>query len=211
MTFADAVRLVHKRGQFMQDAVPLGEGAMAAIIGLERDAVLPVCEKIRAAGGLVEAVNFNCPGQIVIAGRVAAVEQAAAALKEQGAKRAMMLPVSAPFHSSLMEPAAARLAEELAQVEIKDPAIPVVTNVTGQVVRDAATIRAMLTRQAKSPVLWEDCVHTIVRAGAQVFVEVGPGRTLTGFTKKIVKDAVTLNVEDTASLEKTLDYFREVR
>lgn len=211
LAFADAVRLVHKRGQFMQEAVPLGEGAMAAIIGLPRDAVLAACQKVHDDGGLVEAVNFNCPGQIVIAGRQTAVEQAAALMKEQGAKRAVMLPVSAPFHSSLMEPAAARLARELAQVEIKDPVIPVVANVNGHVVRDSATIREMLVRQAKSPVLWEDCVHTIIQAGAQVFVEVGPGKTLTGFTKKIAKDAATLNVEDVASLEKTLDYFREVR
>lgn len=211
LTFADAVRLVHKRGQFMQEAVPLGEGAMAAIIGLDRDTVQAACEKIRAAGGLVEAVNFNCPGQIVIAGRQAAVEQAAAAMKEQGAKRAVMLPVSAPFHSSLMEPAAARLARELAQVEIQNPVIPVVTNVNGKVERDGAAIRETLVRQAKSPVWWEDCMHTIVQAGAQVVVEVGPGKTLTGFTRKIAKDVITLNVEDAASLEKTLDYFREVR
>lgn len=211
LSFDDAVRIVHKRGQFMQEAVPLGEGAMAAIIGLSRDAVLAVCQEVRATGELVEAVNFNCPGQIVIAGRQAAVVKAAEMMKEKGAKRAVMLPVSAPFHSSLMEPAAARLAQELAKIEIKEPVIPVVTNVNGQVVKQADVIRNMLSQQAKSPVLWENCVNSMVRVGAQVFVEVGPGKTLTGFIKKIAKDAVALNVEDQASLEKTLDYFREVR
>lgn len=209
--FADAVRLVRKRGQYMQEAVPLGEGSMAAIMGLERDKVVEVCGQVQDQVGPVQAVNFNCPGQIVIAGLTAAVEKAVEELKAAGAKRAVMLPVSAPFHSTLMQPAAEKLAAELEKITVRDAVVPVVANVNGQIITKGETIKASLVQQAANPVLWEDCVDQIVRSGANVFIEVGPGKVLTGFTKKIAKDVVTLNVEDLASLEKALDYFKEVR
>lgn len=211
LSFSDAVQLVRKRGQFMQEAVPLGEGSMAAIMGLERDQIVAICNEVQAKFGAVQAVNFNCPGQVVIAGATKAVEEAIEALKQAGAKRAIPLPVSAPFHSTLMKPAAEKLAAELDKITVADAKIPVVANVSGQIVTSGNTIKTSLVEQAASPVLWEDCTATIVGSDANTFVEVGPGKVLTGFTKKIAKDAVTLNVEDMASLQKTLDYFKEVR
>jgi len=212
LDFVDAVRLVRKRGQFMQEAVPLGEGSMAAILGLDRQTIIAICQQVQQTIGIVQAVNFNCPGQVVIAGATAAVSQAAEMLKAAGAKRAVMLPVSAPFHSTLLQPAAKRLALELDKVLVKDVAIPVVANVSGQIIYDAVAIKASLIRQAANPVLWEDCIAQIASFGAKVFVEAGPGKVLSGFTKKIIKESVSLlNVEDATSFEKTLDYFREVR
>jgi [acyl-carrier-protein] S-malonyltransferase len=211
LEFDDAVRLVRKRGQLMQEAVPLGEGSMAAIMGLERDVVVEVCQKAQQEFGAVQAVNFNCPGQIVIAGQATAVEKAVELLKAAGAKRAIMLPVSAPFHSTLMKPAAEKLALELDQIAVRDAVIPVVANISGQLVKNGDAIKASLVQQAANPVLWEDCVAQIVNQGAETFIEVGPGKVLCGFTKKIAKDVTNLNVEDLASLQKTLDYFKEVR
>lgn len=211
LSFTDAVQLVRKRGQFMQEAVPLGQGGMAAIMGMDRDKIVAICEEVQKQVGEVQAVNFNCPGQIVIAGSMPGVEKAVEELKSAGAKRAIMLPVSAPFHSTLMCPAAERLAAELEKITVSDAAIPVVANVNGQIITKGELIKASLVAQAASPVLWEDCVAQIVNYGASLTVEVGPGKVLTGFTKKITKDAQTLNVEDTASLEKALDYFKEVR
>lgn len=209
--FEDAVQIVHKRGQFMQEAVPLGEGAMAAILGLERSKVVEICAHLEEQGKVVQAVNFNCPGQIVIAGKTEAVEEAATEMKATGAKRAVMLPVSAPFHSSLMKPAADKLAQELEKIKFHELTVPVVANVTGQVVQSKDELKSLLVAQAASPVLWEDCMASIDHFGANVAVEVGPGKVLTGFTKKIVKTMTSLNVENAASLEKTLDYFKEVR
>ena len=211
LEFADAVRLVNKRGQFMQEAVPLGEGAMAAVMGMEREKVVEICAEVEKEAGAVQAVNFNCPGQIVIAGKTAAVEKAAAALKAAGAKRAIMLPVSAPFHSTLLQPAAEKLASELDQVSFHEPKSPVVANVTGKISTNSAEIKQLLVTQAANPVLWEDCVATVAAYGATVSVEIGPGKVLTGFTKKIAPEIATLNVEDMESLQKTLDYFKEVR
>ncbi|MEG1727791.1 MAG: ACP S-malonyltransferase [Acidaminococcaceae bacterium] len=210
--FADAVRIVRKRGQFMQEAVPVGEGTMAAVLGLESEKIVEICASIEAeTGKAVQAVNFNCPGQVVIAGAVEAVEKAIISLKAAGAKRAIILPVSAPFHSSLMQPASVRLAEELAQVTFQDAQIPVIANVTAQAVTSADTIKQLLIAQAAKPVLWETSVNYMVAQGATSFVEVGPGKVLTGFTKKIAKGFEPLNVEDGVSLEKTLAYFKEVR
>ena len=211
LEFADAVRLVNKRGQFMQEAVPLGEGAMAAVMGLDREKVVEICAEVEKEVGAVQAVNFNCPGQIVIAGKTTAVEKAAAALKAAGAKRAIMLPVSAPFHSTLLQPAAAKLAVELDKVPFHEPKLPVVANVTGKIANTSHEIRQLLVTQAANPVLWEDCVAAIAASGVMSSVEIGPGKVLTGFTKKIAPDIVTLNVEDVESLQKTLDYFKEVR
>ena len=209
--FADAVRLVNKRGQFMQEAVPLGQGAMAAVMGMERSKVVEICAQIEKEHGAVQAVNFNCPGQIVIAGTTVAVEKAADALKAAGAKRAIMLPVSAPFHSTLLKPAAEKLAGELEKVVFHEPKVPVVANVNGQISTSKDGIKALLVSQAASPVLWEDCVAAVAQFGASVSLEIGPGKVLTGFTKKIAPEIATLNVEDVESLQKTLDYFKEVR
>ena len=205
MKFADAVVAVHKRGQFMQEAVPVGEGSMAAVLGLDSDKIVEICKALEAEmGAAVQAVNFNCPGQVVIAGAVDPVNKAIEALKAAGAKRAVLLPVSAPFHSTLMQPAADRLAEVLAPMEIKDIVIPVVANVTAQEVVSGAEIKKLLIKQAASPVLWETSVRNMLANGVDTFVEVGPGKVLTGFTKKIAKGMTALNVEDPASLEKTL-------
>ena len=206
LNFKDAVYVVHKRGEYMQEAVPLGKGAMAAILALPREQVVEICEEVNASVGSVQAVNFNCPGQIVIAG-----ETAAEKMKEAGAKRAVMLPVSAPFHSRLMEPAALRLKEELDKIQVCDAQIPVVANVTGKILTNANDIKESLVTQAANPVLWEDCVTEMVNFGVTRFVEVGPGKVLTGFTKKINKDMELANVEDIASLEKTLEFLKGVR
>ena len=206
LNFKDAVYVVHKRGEYMQEAVPLGQGAMAAILALPREQVVEICKEVNDSVGSVQAVNFNCPGQIVIAG-----ETAAEKMKEAGAKRAVMLPVSAPFHSRLMEPAALRLKEELDKIQVSDAQIPVVANVTGKILTDANDITESLVTQAANPVLWEDCVAEMVNFGVTRFVEVGPGKVLTGFTKKINKDMELANVEDIASLEKTLEFLKGVR
>lgn len=208
LDFKDAVYVVHKRGEYMQEAVPLGEGAMAAILALPREEVVRICAEVNDTVGSVQAVNFNCPGQIVIAGATKAVEVAAEKMKEAGAKRAVMLPVSAPFHSRLMEPAAKRLQEELNKIEVKNAQIPVVANITGEILTDGATIKAALVKQAAAPVLWEDCVATMVDFGVTRFVEVGPGKVLTGFTKKINKAMELANVEDESSLASAIAFLQ---
>ena len=210
LRFEDAVLLVHKRGAFMQEAVPVGEGGMAAVIGLDRNVIIEICEKV-SANAAVQAVNFNCPGQVVIAGSTAGVEQAVVALKEAGAKKCVILPVSAPFHSTLMKPAADKLAAELDQVTIADAKIPVVANVTGTILTKADEIKKSLIAQAASPVKWEDCVAAMTEFGADTYVEAGPGKVLIGFNKRINKALTNLNVENPDSLQKTLDYFKEVR
>lgn len=208
--FQDAVALVHKRGAFMQEAVPVGEGGMAAIIGLEREKIVEICEKVTAES-TVQAVNFNCPGQVVIAGKTAGVEKAVELLKAEGAKKCVLLPVSAPFHSVLMKPAADKLAVELAKVTISDAKIPVVANVSGEIVTKAEEIKESLVKQAASPVKWEDCVATMQKFGADTFVEAGPGKVLCGFNRRIDRAIKSLQVESEESLQKTLDYFKEVR
>ena len=212
MSLQDAVVAVHRRGEFMQDAVPVGEGAMAAVMGLTPDEIVTVCRKVEAeCGEEVQAVNFNCPGQVVIAGATKAVDKAAESLKAAGAKRAIPLPVSAPFHSTLMKPAAERLKEVLDKIEFRDAKFPVFANVTAEPVAKSEEIRALLVKQAASPVKWEMSMHRMIKEGIDTFVEVGPGKVLTGFTKKIDRGMTALNVEDMASLEKTLAYFKEVR
>ncbi|MCX7771503.1 MAG: ACP S-malonyltransferase [Clostridia bacterium] len=202
-TFKEAVSLVKKRGKFMQEAVPVGVGTMAAIMGLSREDVLDVCAKASAAG-IVEPANFNCPGQIVVAGEVAAVNEAIKLATEKGAKRAMLLSVSAPFHCSLLKPAGEKLAKELENVEAKPMTIPVVTNVTGKVVESVHDVKELLIRQVSSSVRWEDCIATLLENGVDTFVEIGPGKVLSGFVKKIDKNAKVYNVEDNASLEATI-------
>ena len=211
MNFQDAVLLVHKRGQFMQEAVPVGQGGMAAIIGLSDEVIVDACAKATEKAGEVQDVNFNCPGQKVIAGTTAGVEAAVEMLKEAGAKKAVILPVSAPFHSTLMKPAAVKLAAELDKVDIRDAKIPVVSNYTGKLEESAADIKANLVAQADHPVKWIDCVKTMQEFGADTFVEAGPGKTLCGFNRRIDKSLTSMNVENIESLQKTLDYFKEVR
>lgn len=213
LSFTDAVRIVRKRGQFMQEAVPVGEGSMAAVMGMDdNNVIVDICKRVEVETGKeVQAVNFNCPGQVVIAGAAQAVDKAVEELKAAGAKRAVLLPVSAPFHSSLMYPASVRLAEEFKAITFNDAKIPVVANVTAEEVKKAEEIEGLLVKQAASPVLWEMSVRYMVNNGVDCFVEVGPGKVLSGFNKKIAKEITTLNVEDNASLEKTLAYFKEVR
>lgn len=211
LSFKDAVALVHKRGQYMQEAVPVGEGGMAAIIGLDDEAIAAACEKATKEAGEVQPVNFNCPGQTVIAGTTHGVEKAVEELKAAGAKKAVVLPVSAPFHSTLMKPAAEKLAAELAKVAIYDAAFPVVSNFTGELETKAEEIKANLVAQADHPVRWIACVKTMQAFGADTFVEAGPGKTLCGFNRRIDRSLKSLNVENLESLQKTLDYLKEVR
>jgi [acyl-carrier-protein] S-malonyltransferase len=199
----DAVRVVRKRGEFMQQAVPVGTGAMAAVMGLAVDAVEAVCREA-AQGEVVEVANVNSAAQIVVAGHKPAVERAVALAGERGGKKSVLLPVSAPFHCALMKPAAERLAAELAQVSVADPTIPVVRNVDAGVTRAAHDVVPFLLSQVASPVRWAACVQRLAAEGATVFVECGPGRVLTALTKRIVDGAKALSVDDPASLEKTL-------
>ncbi len=212
MNFADAVRTVRKRGQFMQEAVPVGEGAMAAIIALDTDTIKTICADVeKRTGKAVQAVNFNCPGQVVIAGATEAVQEAADLMKKAGAKRAMMLAVSAPFHSTLMQPAADRLKEVLDTIIIQDAKIPVMANINAKPETKASEIRENLVQQAAHPVLWEDSVRAMMADGVDNYIEVGPGKVLTGMLRKIDRSLKGENVEDPASLEKTLAYLKEVR
>lgn len=211
LSFQDAVLLVHKRGQYMQEAVPVGEGGMAAIIGLGDEVIVDACEKATAAAGEVQPVNFNCPGQTVIAGTTKGVEAAVETLKAAGAKKAVILPVSAPFHSTLMKPAAEKLAAELDKVEIHDAAFPIVSNFTGKLETKADEIKANLVAQADHPVKWIACVNAMKEFGADTFVEAGPGKTLCGFNRRIDRALKSVNVENLETLQKTLDYFKEVR
>jgi len=203
LKFADAVRIVRRRGEFMQDAVPVGTGAMAAIMGLELPAVEQVCAAA-AQGEVVGIANVNSALQIVVAGHRGAVERAVALAAERGGKKSVMLPVSAPFHCALMAPAAEKLRPALEAIAVADPAIPVVRNVDAGVTRTAAEVKPFLLRQVASPVRWTDCVRRLAAEGATTFVEVGPGRVLTALLRRIVDGARGLSVEDPAGLEKAL-------
>ncbi len=204
LSFKDAVALVKKRGKYMQEAVPVGVGAMAVIIGLENNDVVECCKEA-SQYGVVEPTNFNCPGQVAIAGEVAAVEKASELCKGKGAKRAMLLPVSAPFHCSLLSPAGEKLAGELANITLNDIKIPVVTNVTAQCITDKSVVKDLLVNQVSKSVLWENCIRTMLDKGVDTFVEIGPGKVLSGFLKKINKDVKILNVENLESLNITLE------
>jgi [acyl-carrier-protein] S-malonyltransferase len=203
IAFKDAVPLVRFRAKAMQEAVPVGEGGMAAILGLSDDDVRAACAEASAAG-VVEAVNFNAPAQVVIAGAKAAVEKACEIAKAKGAKRALPLPVSAPFHSSLLKPASDRLREYLANVAVGAPAIPVINNVDVAIVNDPAAIKDVLVRQAASPVRWVETVQKMKADGVTRVVECGPGKVLAGLTKRIDGDIVGDAIFDPASLEAVL-------
>ncbi|MDR3771926.1 MAG: ACP S-malonyltransferase [Terracidiphilus sp.] len=205
LTFADAVRSVKARGRAMQLAVPTGQGAMAAILALAPALVAEACTEAAAETGLVvSAANFNSPSQTVISGALAAVERASAIAKTKGARRAVMLPVSAPFHCALMQPAQEEVARALAGITLADPTIPVAANVTGSLITTADAARDALTRQVTGTVRWVDCMHALVAAGATHFIEVGPGKVLCGLLKQIDSEQKSLNVEDGASLEAAI-------
>ena len=203
LAFADAVRLVRNRGRYMQEAVPVGQGAMAAILGLDEAGVAKACQE-SAEGEVVSPANLNAPGQIVIAGTAAAVARASERAKALGAKRAIPLQVSAPFHCALMDPAAARLTPELRAVPSRDPRVPVVANVDAEPKRTAAASIEALIRQVSSPVRWQNVIQRLASEGVTAYVEVGPGKVLSGLVKKIARDATILNVEgpdDLSALE----------
>jgi [acyl-carrier-protein] S-malonyltransferase len=204
-SFTDAVRSVKARGRAMQLAVPAGQGAMAAILSLDPALVAEACQEAAAETGLtVQAANLNSPGQTVISGALAAVEKASALAKAKGARRAVILPVSAPFHCALMQPAQEEVERVLAGLTLSDPRIPVAANVTGSIVTTAAAARDALIHQVTGAVRWVDCMNALKQAGADLFIEVGPGKVLCGLLKQIDPALKSLNVEDAASLEKTL-------
>ena len=223
LSFADAVRAVRLRGRYMQEAVPAGQGAMAAVLGLDAGLIVTICEQVEdmltplpktpgAEGfdrrlAVVSAANLNSPGQTVISGATGAVEKAAALCKEAGAKRTVMLPVSAPFHCALMQPAQDALAKDLAGLTFNDPAYPVAANVSARLVTSGDAAREALVAQVTGAVRWVECIQLLLAEGTTHFVEVGPGKVLSGLMKQILgKDATTpvFNVEDSASLEKAL-------
>jgi [acyl-carrier-protein] S-malonyltransferase len=214
LDFVDAVRTVRNRGRYMQEAVPVAEGAMAAVLGLKQPEVEAACAQASRevavsasspGAAVVSAANINAPEQIVISGAKAAVERAMVLVKERGAKRAIPLPVSAPFHCALMQPAQDRLAEDLRATKFSAPRVPVVTNVEARATTDAEHAREMLVRQVTGSVLWVQVIERLIALGAEVFVEVGPGKVLCGLLRQIDRAQTCLNVEDEASLQKTLD------
>ena len=202
--FADAVRTVRNRGQYMQEAVPVGVGAMAAIVGMTLDVVTSICQEA-AQGEVCEPANINSPEQIVISGNTGAVERAAKLASERGAKKAIMLPVSAPFHSSLMKPAQDRLQVDLDKLMLQNPVYPVASNVDAQLVTENLQARDTLVRQVTNSVKWEQCVRLLISRGADTFIEVGPGKVLWGLMRQIDRSKTSLFVGDEASLTKTLD------
>lgn len=203
--FGAAVSLVRARGQYMQEAVPVGKGAMAAILGLEDEIVEKICEEAASAEEVCAAVNYNSLGQLVIAGDKAAVEKAMEACKQAGAKRALPLPVSAPFHTSLMQPAAEKLAEHIEATVFKAPTIPVVHNVHARSEQEAQAIKQIMIKQIYSPVRWVACVNALQASGVQQVVECGPGKVLSGLIKRIQKDLHTFNTDDASALNEALE------
>ena len=203
LAFGDAVRLVRRRGEFMQEAVPVGTGAMAALLGVELAVAEEACAQA-AQGEVVGVANINSPGQIVIAGHRAAVERAVKVAAERGGKKSMLLPVSAPFHCALMKPAADRLAAALESLAVRAPRLPVVRNVDAGLTTTAEEVKPFLVRQVASPVRWTDCLARLAREGGDNWVEVGPGRVLAGLLKRTLDGARGHNVEDAASRDKTV-------
>ena len=202
ISFTDAVRLTEQRGQFMQDAVPKGRGLMAAVLGLEREAIINICDSVTS--GYVAPANYNCPGQIVIAGEKAAVEEAIKLADEAGARRAIPLAVSAPSHCRMMEPASRKLSALLDSIELRTPRIPVVNNADAMFLDSVDSIKDSLVRQLNNPLLWEDSIKIMVENRIDAFIEVGPKTVLNGLIKRIDKNVKLFNVEDTKGLEKTL-------
>ena len=202
ISFRDAAILTEKRGRFMQDAVPEGKGLMAAVLGLDREAINKICGSVNS--GYVAPANYNCPGQIVIAGEKAAVEEAVKLARDAGAKRAVLLAVSVPSHCRLMEGASNKLSELLEGIKLKSPEIPVVNNADAAFLKDADSIKDSLVRQLNSPLLWEDSIRLMVESGVDTVIEVGPKKVLAGLIKRIDGTVKIYNVEDTKTLEDTL-------
>jgi [acyl-carrier-protein] S-malonyltransferase len=210
-TFEEGVFAVRKRGEFMESAVPNGEGSMAAVLGLDRAPLLTVTKEISDAGFPVSLANLNCPGQIVISGSKKGVELAAVNAKEAGAKRVLPLDVSGPFHSTLMKPAAVQLREVLDEIEMRDASIPIVVNVTAEPITSATEIKDKLIEQLYSPVLWEDSVRKMVDLGVDTFIEIGSGKVLSGLIKKIDKTVTTYSGSDEESAQAVIDALKEER
>ncbi|HEU4402144.1 MAG TPA: ACP S-malonyltransferase [Candidatus Polarisedimenticolia bacterium] len=200
----DAVRTVRRRGEYMQEAVPVGAGGMAALIGGSLEQVLALCQEA-AQGEVLAPANLNAPDQTVVAGSAAAIERLASLAREHGVRKVVRLPVSAPFHCALMEPARLRLAKDLESLTLGDAAFPVLPNVSAEPTTDAAVLRAALARQVTAPVRWVETIRRLAASGARALVEIGPGRVLTGLARRITPDLTLLNVEDPASLEATVD------
>lgn len=204
VAFGDAVKLVQNRGAFMQQAVPKGEGAMAAVLGVEDDKIREICKEASSTG-VVEPVNFNSPGQVVIAGKAAAVDKAIELLKAAGCKRAMPLPVSAPFHTSLMKPAAEKMAALIEKTPFQAPKIPVVHNYHAQTENDPQKIKQLMIKQIDNPVLWVDCINTLVKNGVAITIECGPGSVLCGLSKRIDKSLESFALETPANMQVAFD------
>lgn len=205
ISFQDAVVTVHKRGSYMEEAVPAGLGAMSAVLNCERDVLDEVCRSVSEEGRIVEPANYNCPGQIVISGHADAVKDAGEKALEAGARKVIPLTVSGPFHSSLMAPAAERLADALQSVEIHEANVPVIANVKALPMTQPSQIREALIEQVASPVLWEDTIHYLLEQGVDTFVEIGSGNVLSGLVKKVNRRVTTLSVQDPTSLQKALE------
>ncbi|RXT15077.1 ACP S-malonyltransferase [Ammoniphilus sp. CFH 90114] len=202
MSFEDAVQAVRSRGQYMEEAVPAGVGAMSAVLGMDREKLHAICKEITEAGDPVQLANLNCPGQIVISGSAEGVLRAGAEAKTQGAKRAIPLNVSGPFHSSLLAPASEKLKQRLSDLTVSDAQIPVVANVSAQGLTNADDIFSSLVEQVSSPVLWEDSIQYMASLGVDTYIEIGPGTVLAGLVKKIDKTARVFSIQDEASLNK---------
>ncbi|MGA2192014.1 MAG: ACP S-malonyltransferase [Nitrospirota bacterium] len=205
LTVAEAASLARRRGRYMQEVTPIGSGLMAAVLGLEPEKIEEAV-KMASATGVVAAANYNSPGQVVIAGERGAVEKASELCRDFGAKKVVPLSVSVPSHCPLMAPAAERLRDDLSEIKVKYLDVPLAANASGKFITGAGDVRESLVRQLTSPLLWEDCVKALIGAGAEVIIEVGPGKVLSGLVKRITKAAEIRNVEDETSLNTTLDY-----
>lgn len=209
MTFRKGVELVHKRGTYMEQAVPAGQGAMAAVLGMERSSLAEVCASVTAKGKVVELANLNCPGQIVISGSKEGVEEAGLLAKEAGAKRVIPLTVSGPFHSSLMKPAAVQMERELRGYDgFSNPTVPVIANVSAKPVNSKEEMVETLIEQVSSPVLWEDSIRTLISLGVDQFVEIGSGTVLAGLVRKIDRDVKVHSITNLATMEQWLDEWK---
>ncbi|HWL24389.1 MAG TPA: ACP S-malonyltransferase [Ureibacillus sp.] len=208
LTFEEAVGIVHKRGLFMNEAVPAGQGAMAAILGLDAESLKVVCDRITQDGEVVQLANLNCPGQIVISGTKLGVEKASVGAKEAGAKRAIPLIVSGPFHSELMREAAVKLQNEIETISINEPHVPIISNVGAELLQDVTAIKNEMIEQVYSPVLWEQDVRKMLDLGVTTFIECGPGKVLSGLVKKIDRSVNTYCVYDEATLQEVIQALR---
>ncbi|MFX0111203.1 ACP S-malonyltransferase [Bacillus pumilus] len=209
LSFQDAVYAVRKRGELMNEAVPAGEGAMAAILGLDQAALLEVTKEVTESGHLVELANLNCPGQIVISGTAKGVELASEKAKEKGAKRAIALEVSGPFHSALMKPAAEKFTDVLSKLSITDAKTPVISNVTADIVTSRDAIETKLIEQLYSPVRFEESVERLIDLGVTTFIEIGPGKVLSGLVKKVNRRLTTISVSDQETIEAAIETLKE--